>query len=108
MNNIYNNPSYQTNNMALKALNTVMDKGIELMREGLSEERYRIWDNYVMNILNINVLYYQNIGANPNIGHSILLDYSNFRIEIINQSPFDKMKLSLQRLMFYYRTISMN
>jgi hypothetical protein len=81
----------------LEYLSSVMDKGIELMERNPTNETFVIWHDYVKNTL-------QNIAYA--IGNQELLqDYLNFMMNIMYLSPFEKFKMTIRKLLEYYRFI---
>jgi len=81
----------------LEYLNSVMDKGLELMERAPNNETFVIWHDYVKNTL-------QNIAYA--IGNQDLVqDYLSFMMSIMYLSPFEKFKMTIKKLLEYYRFI---
>lgn len=83
--------------MHLNSLNSVMDRGLDIMGNNPSNELFNVWQDYAKSVL-------QTI-ADYTKDYSLMNDYLGFIITIFNFSPFDKFKLTIERLMQYYRFI---
>lgn len=83
----------------LDTIYRVINHGIELMGKNPNKRLYDVWEDYVRNILEITNEWYK-INS-----FSIMGDYISFKILIIGLSPFEKIKHTIERLIFYYRII---
>lgn len=76
-------------NSDTKALFDVIQKGIDLMRNDLQENVFNAWQEYAKTVVKI---YSQSRGMNIYIG------YLNFILSIIELSPYDRLRVSLDYL----------
>ena len=87
---MYNNYYNHYNHFASKSLFEVINKGIDLMSKNIDSDLLQAWQNYATSVLNLISNQY---GLNLNI------QYMQFRLSIINLSPYDQLKVSIQRLL---------
>ena len=76
-------------NSDTKALFDVIQKGIDLMRNDLQENVFNAWQEYAKTVVKI---YSQSRDMNIYIG------YLNFILSIIELSPYDRLRVSLDYL----------
>jgi len=72
-----------------------MDKGIELMADHPSNDIFDVWKDFAK----ITLQSYANLTGD----YSLINDYLQFIISIYHLQPFDKFKLTVKKMMDYYR-----
>lgn len=87
---MYNNYYNHYSHFASKSLFEVINKGIDLMSKNIDSNLLQAWQNYATSVLNLISNQY---GLNLNI------QYMQFRLSIINLSPYDQLKVSIQKLL---------
>ena len=74
-----------------------VDIGIDLMRGSLNDQLVQAWQEYVKSILKF---------SSDQYGIQLYAEYLNFLLTIVNKSPYEQVKESVQKILDIIRKFS--
>lgn len=89
--------SYNSSKIYTDNLFKAVDVGIHLMGGSIDEQLVQAWQEYVKSILKF---------ASEQYGMQLYSEYLNFLLTLVNKSPYEQVKESIQKILDIIRKVS--